>query len=77
MCENAHNVYTESYIGLCHGTTSEAAEKIITTQQFMPSRSGWCGKGVYFYDIKSKAHWSARRTCNDLKKRNKRKYVTA
>lgn len=74
MCENAHTVYTESYIGLCHGTTSEAAEKIITTQHFMPSSSGWCGKGVYFYDIKAKARWWADRTSNDLGKKLKRKF---
>ena len=55
--------YTESYRDLYHGTTKTNAEKIIAMQMFKPSDTGWCGKGVYFYDIKAKAWWSADRTC--------------
>lgn len=54
---------TEKYINLYHGTTAEFANSIIESQQFTPSSGGWCGNGVYFYDIKAKAWWSANRTC--------------
>lgn len=56
---------TEKYINLYHGTTAEFASSIIKSQKFNPSLGGWCGKGVYFYDIKAKAWWSASRTCNN------------
>lgn len=59
--------YTESYYNLYHGTTHTNAENILKEQQFRKSKSGWCGSGVYFYDIKSKAWWSAKRTCRDIK----------
>ena len=60
--------YIESYKDLYHGTTKANAENIIVSQEFIPSREGWCGPGVYFYDNRSKAWWSAARTC-DYEKR--------
>ncbi len=59
--------YTEAYTNLYHGTTAERAKCIINSQVFVKSTTGWCGSGVYFYDIKAKAWWSAHRTCRDLK----------
>lgn len=55
--------YIESYKDLYHGTTENAASQIVATQTFIPSNNGWCGQGVYFYNVKSKAWWSANRTC--------------
>lgn len=55
--------YTESFKDLYHGTTAARAKNIVETQTFIPSKGGWCGEGVYFYDNKSKAWWSANRTC--------------
>lgn len=60
--------YTETYMNLYHGTTDINAAQIVASQCFIPSKSGWCGAGVYFYDIKSKAWWSARRTCQNVRK---------
>lgn len=37
------------------------------------SRGNWCGSGVYFYDIKAKAWWSANRTCEEIKKKTGKK----
>lgn len=59
------NGMTEEYINLYHGTTAEFASGIIKSQRFNASSEGWCGKGVYFYDIKAKAWWSASRTCRN------------
>lgn len=55
--------YIESYKDLYHGTIESYAAQIVDTQEFLPSKSGWCGAGVYFYDNRAKAWWSARRTC--------------
>lgn len=55
--------YIESYKDLYHGTTESRATQIVNTQTFIPSKDGWCGSGAYFYDIRSKAWWSANRTC--------------
>ena len=60
--------HTESYNNLYHGTTRTNADNILKTQVFRKSKGGWCGPGVYFYDIKSKAWWSASRTCQEMKK---------
>ena len=65
MGSSKHKVYTESYSGLCHGTSNVAARSIVAGQSFRPSKSGWCGSGIYFYDIKAKAYWSAGRTCRN------------
>lgn len=61
-------VRTETYNNLCHGTYKEAAEKIVI-EGFKPSKAenSWCGAGVYFYDVKAKAWWSANRTCENVK----------
>lgn len=64
--------YIESYKDLYHGTTEEYAAQIVDTQTFIPSETGWCGKGVYFYDNKAKAWWSAQRTCYQERKRGKK-----
>ena len=58
--------YYETYKGLYHGTTREYATKILH-EGFCPSEHGWLGPGIYFYDIRSKAFWSAERTCARLK----------
>ena len=63
MCRS----YIESYKDLYHGTTEPRAVKIVDTQTFIPSEKGWCGSGVYFYDNKAKAWWSAKRTCRNEK----------
>ncbi len=55
--------YIESYKDLYHGTIESNAEKIVHSQEFIPSKGGWCGTGVYFYDNRAKAWWSAKRTC--------------
>ncbi len=62
--------YCETYYGLYHGTIKSFAESIKATG-FQPSKNSecWCGSGVYFYDCKSKALWSAQRTCNEQKKK--------
>lgn len=62
--------YTEEYKHLYHGTTEKYAAAIIKTQNFTPSLSGWCGYGVYFYDIIAKAWWSANRTCSTKENAN-------
>ena len=61
-------VRTESYLSLYHGTDSKSAESILQNG-FLPSRpeNNWCGAGVYFYDVKAKAWWSASRTCKYIK----------
>ena len=64
------NSYTEEYKDLYHGTTDEYATAIINANEFTPSKTGWCGYGVYFYDIKAKAWWSANRTCSINKQSN-------
>lgn len=64
--------YNESYKDLYHGTIESRAEQIVRTQTFIPSKRGWCGSGVYFYDNKSKAWWSAHRTCVDERKKGNR-----
>ncbi len=61
--------YTETYINLYHGTTEARANSILESQGFIPSKDGWCGSGVYFYDNKSKAWWSADRTCSEDRKK--------
>jgi len=58
-----HGSYVESFKDLYHGTIESFAASIVETQTFIPSKEGWCGPGVYFYDNKSKAWWSACRTC--------------
>lgn len=63
------NSYSEEYKGLYHGTIKEYASEIVGNKMFIPSKSGWCGAGVYFYDNKSKAWWSAQRTCSEAKKK--------
>lgn len=57
--------YIESYKDLYHGTTELAASQIVASQTFIPSKGGWCGQGIYFYDVKAKAWWSANRTCRN------------
>ena len=61
--------YIESYKDLYHGTIESYAQQIVDTKAFIPSREGWCGVGVYFYDIRSKAWWSAKRTCEQERKK--------
>ncbi len=60
--------YKETYINLYHGTTSDAAKQIVSSQRFIESgNSSWCGAGIYFYDNKSKALWAAKRKCEEIR----------
>ena len=70
--------YKESFCNLIHGTSYESATKILKDGfKISGDDTSWCGKGVYFYDVKSKAWWSANRTCADLKKRTGIKHKSA
>lgn len=60
--------YTETYRNLFHGTTAEAALDIEKSNNFDPSKDGWCGEGIYFYDNKTKALWAAQRKCVEQSK---------
>ena len=71
-------MYLESYKDLCHGTTEEFANNIRENGfELRGGQSSWCGKGVYFYDIKKKAWWSANRTSEDIKKQTGEKMKPA
>ena len=59
--------YRETYINLYHGTTSDAAKQIVSSQRFVESSdSSWCGAGTYFYDNKAKALWAANRKYEEI-----------
>ena len=61
--------YTESYYSLSHGTDQQSAQKIIKEGFLIRGdATSWCGKGVYFYDIKAKAWWAANRKCSEIRK---------
>lgn len=67
-------MYKETYRELSHGTDEESAEKIKANGFEIRGRSdSWCGKGVYFYDIKKKAWWAANRKCEEIKKKSGKK----
>lgn len=71
-------MYKETYRDLSHGTDEESAEKIKVNGFEIRGRSdSWCGKGVYFYDIKKKAWWAANRKCEEIKKETGRKIKPA
>lgn len=58
--------YTETYLGLCHGTDINSAKDILKNGfQVTGDKTSWCGPGVYFYDIKAKAWWAAKRKCGE------------
>lgn len=66
--------YTESYYNLSHGTDEQSAKDIISNGFLVKGdTTSWCGKGVYFYDIKSKAWWAANRKCVEIKQKESRK----
>lgn len=66
--------YRESYMQLSHGTTENAAISIKKDGFILSQEKGnWCGKGVYFYDIKAKAWWAAKRKCEEVKKETGKK----
>jgi len=70
--------YTESYYELSHGTDQQSAENILSEGFMMGEDStSWCGKGIYFYDIKNKAWWAANRKCEQIKKIQNRKLKSA
>lgn len=61
--------YLENYYNLSHGTDMISAQSICQNGfKIKGDGSSWCGKGVYFYDIKSKAWWAANRKCEEIKK---------
>ena len=67
-------MYKETYRELSHGTDEESAEKIKTNGFEIRGRSdSWCGPGIYFYDIKKKAWWAAKRKCVELTKKTGKK----
>lgn len=69
-----HKIYKETYRQLSHGTDEESAEKIREAGFTITGDQGsWCGKGVYFYDIKKKAWWAAKRKCEEIKNRTGKK----
>lgn len=54
---------------LYHGTCETAALDIKTNGFVINGdNKSWCGKGVYFYDIKDKAWYAAQRKCDEIKK---------
>lgn len=66
--------YTDSYYGLSHGTDQQSAQRIISDGFLVKGdKTSWCGEGVYFYDVKSKAWWAASRKCNEIKRKENRK----
>lgn len=71
-------MYKETYRELSHGTDEESAVKIKDNGFEIRGRSdSWCGKGIYFYDIKKKAWWAANRKCEEIKKRVNKKIKPA
>lgn len=63
-------MYKETYRELSHGTDEESAEQIKTNGFEIRGRSdSWCGQGIYFYDIKKKAWWAAKRKCAEIAKK--------
>ena len=67
-------IYKETYKDLCHGTDKESAVKIkIEGFKMKGGLDSWCGKGVYFYDIKKKAWWAAGRKCEEIRKATRKK----
>ncbi len=70
--------YKETYRDLYHGTDTESAKKIEETGfEIRGNNESWCGKGVYFYDIKKKAWWAAERKCREIQKETKEKLKPA
>lgn len=70
--------YKESYLNLCHGTDEKAANEIEETGfKITGGIDSWCGKGVYFYDVKKKAWWAANRKCREIKKETGKKVKPA
>lgn len=65
--------YKETYRDLCHGTTEENAYRIKREGFKVSDSTNWCGKGVYFYDIKKKAWWFANFACRRVSKESDRK----
>ncbi|MBQ2983156.1 MAG: hypothetical protein IJD58_13740 [Lachnospiraceae bacterium] len=60
--------YTEDFYNLSHGTDVESARDIcLNGFEIRGDATSWCGKGVYFYDMKSKAWWAANRKCEEIK----------
>ena len=57
------------YVGY-HGTSNEAAKKIIDQQKFLPSNDGWLGAGIYFFPYVDDAEW----WCEENKKLSKGQY---
>lgn len=71
-------MYSQTYINLCHGTDKESASMIKKKGfEIRGRKDSWCGKGVYFYDIKKKAWWAAERKCEEIKKATGRKVKAA
>ena len=70
--------YKETYRELCHGTDEESARSIKSNGfEVRGNEDSWCGPGIYFYDIKKKAWWSADRTCKEIKKKSGKKLKPA
>lgn len=66
--------YKEDYRDLCHGTDAESAHEIQQNGfEIRGDQTSWCGRGTYFYDVKAKAWWAAKRKCREIQKKQGRK----
>lgn len=62
-------MYKETYRELSHGTDEVSAGRIKADGfEIRGSSDSWCGRGIYFYDIKKKAWWAAKRKCEEIRK---------
>ena len=67
---NGGNHGEQYMLRLSHGTDLNSAQNIMENGfEITGDTSSWCGRGVYFYDIKAKAWWAANRKCEEIKKR--------
>ena len=67
-------IYRETYKDLSHGTDEESAKEIRKNGfEVRGDVHSWCGKGIYFYDVKKKSWWAAKRKCRELQKEKGKK----
>lgn len=67
-------MYKETYRELSHGTDEVSAGRIKADGfEIRGSSDSWCGRGIYFYDIKKKAWWAAKRKCEEIRKKTGKK----
>ena len=67
-------MYKETYRELSHGTDEVSAGRIKADGfEIRGGSDSWCGRGIYFYDIKKKAWWAAKRKCEEIRKKTGKK----